>query len=324
MVMIYTRMLLVRKFLTEIILVLCIATIVAMIIVFSFYRYIPNQYETNYISSMWDKYCRLMSIEEPKIVLVGDSNLAFGIDSEYIESELGMPVVNMGLHGGLGNDIQTRIAMSNIRSGDIYVIAYSDYSQTQDVSQKDLTLIMLANHEKLWDTISLKQKTELIPAIPNYMFDTMSYFLRKRGNEDVPYENSDYSRKGFNEYGDNTIRIEGNEIKDFSQFKSLAPSISKETEKMIRRYKKICDDKRAQMVISCYPILVTQEMDDTAKYYQSYNDIERCTGVSVISDINDYMMPKDMFYDSQLHLNMFGVKKRSDILLEELKEIMSD
>ncbi len=43
-----------------------------------------------------------------------------------------------------------------------------------------------------------------------------------------------------------------------------------------------------------------------------------------MSDINDYMMPKDMFYDSQLHLNMFGVKKRSDILLEELKEIMSD
>ena len=64
--------------------------------------YLSPQYLGNYQASLIDKVERLESIEEPKIVLIGDSNLAFGIDSEKIEEGHGIPVVNMGLHGGFG------------------------------------------------------------------------------------------------------------------------------------------------------------------------------------------------------------------------------
>lgn len=81
------------------------------------YFIIGRQYNDNYDAALVDKVDRLKSITEPKIILVGDSNVAFGINSKKIEEELGMPVVNLGLHGALGNAFHEQIAKLNIGGG---------------------------------------------------------------------------------------------------------------------------------------------------------------------------------------------------------------
>ncbi len=45
---------------------------------------------------------RLHESAPPRIILVGGSNLAFGVDSALLARETGLPVVNMGLHYDLG------------------------------------------------------------------------------------------------------------------------------------------------------------------------------------------------------------------------------
>ena len=67
------------------------------------YFVLGNQHLGNYEAAILDKTNRLRSIKEPKIILIGNSSLAFGMDSEMVERSIGMPVVNMGLHGALGN-----------------------------------------------------------------------------------------------------------------------------------------------------------------------------------------------------------------------------
>lgn len=81
------------------------------------YFIIGRQYNDNYDAVLIDKVDRLKSINEPKIILVGDSNVAFGMNSKKIEEELGMPVVNLGLHGALGNAFHEQIAKLNIGGG---------------------------------------------------------------------------------------------------------------------------------------------------------------------------------------------------------------
>ena len=91
------------KFLKKILLFFLLLLIeIAGITAFSYFV-IGSQYQYNYQASLIDKVERLTSIDEPKIILVGHSNLSFGIKSEMLEEALGMPVVNLGLHGGLGN-----------------------------------------------------------------------------------------------------------------------------------------------------------------------------------------------------------------------------
>ena len=80
---------------------------------------IGSQHEDGYCASLIDKAARLESINDPKIILVGNSNLSFGMDSRRVQEALNMPVVNLGLHGGLGNAFHEDIAKLNINSGDI-------------------------------------------------------------------------------------------------------------------------------------------------------------------------------------------------------------
>ena len=79
------------------------------LLLFYIFNMLP-QYENGYCASLIDKVNRLKSINEPKIVLLGNSNLAFGIDSKMLEESMNMPVVNMGLHGGDGNAFHEEMA----------------------------------------------------------------------------------------------------------------------------------------------------------------------------------------------------------------------
>ena len=58
-------------------------------------------HETGYLAASVDKHHLLVHQPSPRIVFVGGSNLAFGLDSGAIERSLGYHPVNMGLNLGL-------------------------------------------------------------------------------------------------------------------------------------------------------------------------------------------------------------------------------
>ena len=57
---------------------------------------------TSLLTAHVDKMERLRATPSPRVVVVGGSNVAYGIDSSRLEASLGRPVVNLGTSGGLG------------------------------------------------------------------------------------------------------------------------------------------------------------------------------------------------------------------------------
>ncbi len=96
-------------------------------------------------------------------------------------------------------------------------------------------------------------------------------------------------------------------------------TISDETVDLIKWCNDVCNNRGAEVVIAGYPIMITEEMDNVEIYSDFYNEIQIRTGLRVISDPKKYMMPTDMFYDSQLHLNYKGVNLRTQLLIEDLQ-----
>ncbi len=109
-----------RKFIFKAATFFVLITIVPMVLAFV----LPSN-PTNYllaygIQSHHEKTTRGLS---PRVLLIGSSELAFGIDSKQMEDSLQIPVVNMGLHGGLGQDLVMRNALTKAKSGDICVVS---------------------------------------------------------------------------------------------------------------------------------------------------------------------------------------------------------
>ncbi|HVD61344.1 MAG TPA: hypothetical protein VNC11_10775, partial [Gemmatimonadaceae bacterium] len=69
--------------------------------------FLVSQYDTrdadnNYLAAVLEKDRLIRNTPSPKVILVGGSNLAFGIDSKLMQDSLGLRVVNMGLYAKLG------------------------------------------------------------------------------------------------------------------------------------------------------------------------------------------------------------------------------
>ena len=87
-------------------------------------------YGQTFLGELAPKYERLNAIDEPKVIVVGGSSVAFGLDSALLEQHVGMPVVNFGLYATLGTKIMIDLSKANINEGDIVVLAPEMDAQT--------------------------------------------------------------------------------------------------------------------------------------------------------------------------------------------------
>lgn len=74
------------------------------------------------LAMLIDKRVMLDAAPAPRVILVGGSNLMFGVDSAVLEEALGVPVVNMGVFGGLGLLAPLDVILPHVQPGDTVVL----------------------------------------------------------------------------------------------------------------------------------------------------------------------------------------------------------
>jgi hypothetical protein len=86
---------------------------------FFFWGPLPYKHQ---LAMLIDKRVMLDATPAPRVILVGGSNLMFGVDSAVLEQSLGIPVVNMGVFGGLGLLAPLDVILPHVRPGDTVVL----------------------------------------------------------------------------------------------------------------------------------------------------------------------------------------------------------
>ena len=282
---------------------------------FFFVFLVLPEYSQHYVGATIDKVERLTSINQPKIVLVGNSSLAFGINSELIEEAMGMPVVNLGMHGGLGNAFHEEMAKLNVCKGDIYIICHTEYSDNDTILDRELACITLENHIQLWKILRGKDVWPLLEAVPTYLHKSFNLWIRQEGNKEI---NGNYSRKYFNKYGDYILERQKREI-DFTEGMIAAPTINDTCIDRLNKLNEYFTNRGATMVVAAYAIPVCEFTPDETEYETFQAELEERLDSPVISNFTEYMLDQDYFYDTQFHLNNEGVDIRTQLLIKDLK-----
>lgn len=288
-----------------------------IVILFCFWIVMP-QYLNNYQAALIDKNERLCSIDEPKIVLIGNSNLVFGIDSAAIEEAFGMPVVNMGMHGNLGNPFVEQAALKNVHEGDIVILSYSNFDDGDVIRNPQLAWITIENHLELYSYVRPKDWKGMIRAYPTYLKDCLELWTQGIGNMSSEDE---YSRQQFNEYGDN---IYGRPMlapgTDFSQVH--IPAIGDATINRINALDQKLKENGATLLVAAYPTPICEYTPDREEYVAFSDKLGSLLACPLISRYEDYMMDQELFYNTYLHLNDQGVQVRTALLIEDLQKYL--
>lgn len=291
-----------------------IKLIVAFIMLIGYVCHVLPQNEQGYNASLIDKVNRLESIEEPKIVLLGNSNLAFGINSELIEETMGMPVVNMGLHAGNGNAFHEEMAKYNVTPGDIYILCHSEYNDDNSILEPMTAWLTIENHFHLWRILRVDDITTVANSFPVYLKKSLKLYSAGTGNQDP---GTIYARSSFNKYGDVAVLRE--ESQDNFEEKFGVPEIGDISIERINELNEYLTERGATLVVAGYPIGNGKLTVDASEFIDFQEELEEELDCPVISNYVDYMFDYKYFFDTNLHLNSEGAELRTMQLISDLK-----
>ena len=253
-----------------------VACLLPFVILISTVLLTPNAYENTFSAGLEEKFNRLNSIEGEKVIVVGGSSVAFGIDTPLMEEYLGRPVVNFGLYAALGTKLMLDLSRSNIGEGDIVILAPELDAQTLSLYfSSEATLQAIGDNYSMARYIRGDNKLSLIGGI--WKHTTKKLELMKNG---IPDPDGVYNRKSLNEYGDVKYEMKDNAgnllwerrenimqlYYDPSTPINLSPEIlSDDFAQYVNEYIEFCEKRGATVYFSWCPMNRLALEDDTTE-----------------------------------------------------------
>ncbi len=182
-------------------------SVIVVFIFFLMFIFLPMD-KDDYMREYNKKIEILKNTPSPRIIFIGASTLAFGIDSKQISDSLGINVINMGLHAGIGARYYVDDYLQYIRKGDIVILSpsyYGDFIQGGNGFPESLPDLMIATNWRNFDQLNIYQLIQLTKGVPFYCLrNTMNLFQTPIKEFDPSDKNQKFQFKasGFNEYGD--------------------------------------------------------------------------------------------------------------------------
>ncbi|MBO5760371.1 MAG: hypothetical protein J6S53_02385 [Lentisphaeria bacterium] len=280
-----------------------------------FFLFIYGKMKNNYDSAIEIKMERLLNTPSPKIILAGNSNLPFGIDSSMLERKLGMPCVNLGLNGGMGNAFYEKMASMNIGKGDLVIILYTHYEE--EINGPFFWGFYFSTkmfRNPLFSPSLLLKQLYALPAFMKYM--VMETLQKKfSGNKAGKFEHI-YKSSSFNIYGDIAVERPAAFSADIP---SYIPIIQVATVKRLNKWHEEIQQKGAFLLAASYPVYAGKNVADKEKMLVFQKKLQKELSFPVISDFREYYFPPEYFFDSCFHLTKEGAEKRTALLVKDIE-----
>ena len=263
----------------------------------------------NLYLSVADKHDRLEACGSPKIIFVGGSSLALGLDSELIETALGWPITNMGVNGGFGLRYMLDEIKPALRAGDIVVLSpeYEHWYGTLLEGGLNMVWAIRAHPASLWYLSSPRQFLTLAANAPEFL---QGKFLEMLPGRRDPI----YNRAAFNRYGDFVNHLPLEPAPQIGGLERIdAQAFNPETAAALQSFAIFAEQHGAQAVYSFPPLAESQYRfaDNRAaidRIVQALNDLPR---LSVLDRPADHVYPDELFFDTVYHLRGAGRALRS-------------
>ena len=288
-------------------------------------RSLPKLYGESYYAELAEMTKRLDEAPGKKIVIVGGSNVAFGLDVALLETllrEKGFEytVCPYGLYAAVGCSAMLSLSEGSLREGDLVVLAIEPTEETFSTYFGATAFLKCAESDPgLLTRLNAVQRRA---ALGNYV----SYLQERFGivrSGDLPKAEGVYSRAAFGENCNLDYDRPGNVMAlgfDGTEPVDLASlQIAESFTEQVNDYCRAAERKGAQVLLSFSPMnrsaLADGSRDTLNGFFALCNETFVCPA---ISDPARYALDSAWFYDSNFHLNSAGATLRTVLLAEDL------
>lgn len=286
---------------------------------------LPSLYGESYYAELAPLTERLYQTEGKKLVLVGGSNVAFGVDVELLEEILAdkgfdYTVCPYGLYAAVGCSAMLSLSEDALGEGDLVVLAVEPTDETMS-SYFGAGAFLKCAEDAPWllTKLNADQRRAVLGNYVSYLQER----LRIVRSGALPEAEGVYSRAAFGENGNLDYVREGNIMAlgfDTSEPVDLrSVSIEEAFAGQVNDYCRSAAKKGAQVFLSFSPVdrsALTNESEEALLAF--FDRCREAFACPIISDPGRYVLDSAWFYDSNFHLNSAGARLRTVLLAEDL------
>ena len=285
----------------------------------------PKVYDETYYAELIDMAARLKSAEGRRLILIGNSDIAFGVNGAQLEALLlengfDYTVCPLGLYGAVGTSAMLDIAGKEMREGDLVIFVVEPLSDVLTTYFGASAYLKCAESDaSLLLPLSTARKSAVVGNWLKVLQERLA-FARKG---EKPEESGAYRKAAFDERCDLTYERAGNVMQ--LGYDTTAPidlaavtveeAFRDEVNDFIRHAEKV----NASVAISFSPMNRSALVDGSDESVSSFfTTVNEAFSAPVISDPNDYILNSGWFYDTNLHLNSAGAEVRTAMLAQDI------
>lgn len=291
-------------------------------------RYTQGLYNDTYYGELAPMVERLKNTRGQKIIVIGNSGTAFGVDTAQLEDALradgyDYTVCPFGLYGSLGTRLMLDLAEDSIKKGDIVLFMPELNGQALSLyfSAKDAWYALNGQ-----EALLLRLPSELQGKMLGGYAAFVSESLKRRAENELPTASGVYARASFDARGDmkNADR-EANTLDGLVDSNNpifLEPSLyDAPFVDYVNAYAERIERRGASIYYCFCPMNVNAVSGDAAALYDA---VEEMFCFPVLGSVQDSLLDAAWFFDSNFHLNSSGMTVFTYRLTEQVKTWLGD
>ena len=286
-------------------------------------QYPPSQH---FLASSIDKESLLRTQASPRLIFVGGSSMAFGVNSAQIAEACGRRPVNMGLHAALGLKFMLNETAPGIRSND-WIIVAPEYQQFVRFSGQTEMLINLleanpsaarlmdrAYWTSAFDIGFVQRFGKMVRAV----FGRPGRFFRR--NTIVSSSRLYYRRQGFNANGDVVAHLDTKPkgLKEREFRFTHRDELVYETIDQLNGFAANATARGAKVFFSHPPLPREVFEQNRAVIEQLDASMKERLKIPQLDTAEELVYPTEDFFDTWYHLAKTGVEKRTAFLAQRM------
>jgi len=286
--------------------------------------------QDSYYAAMIDKVEILERTTSPRLIFVGGSNIAFGINSEKISQQTDYNVVNMGLNGNLGVRFMLGMIEPFLRSGDVVVIIpeYDLILNPNESIGPAFIQVVIAN-PKLFKYYNSPQEyyyfLKLFPNVYTQAIKTMISDLINNGCIFCENNEQIYFRSAFNQYGD---IISPENIHPIWEIGHLYLSVSRDDRdlhtyiKIVNRFSKKIKGSGVEMIM-LYPATPTPGNQRTEEMLSLLDEVLQSElEITISGKPKEASYSRSLFFDKLYHLSVEGRELNTQRIIDQISPLL--
>lgn len=284
----------------------------------------PPQYDETYYGELAPMYERLKTARGKKLIVVGGSSVAFGLNVSFLEAELeGYTVCPFGLYGTVGTRAMLELTRPWLGEGDVVVIApeigqlplslYSSAAELWKCADSDPAIAFVGGRGELGS---------ILGSFPVYAADKLAC---SRSGKPLP--EGVYAAGSFNDscqmiyprdYNVMPGLYDGDDLVDFDP-----ELLGGKLLDYLNEYYAYAYTRGAAV---CYNFCPVNKMavTGTADIQGFYRRLLDRLDFPVLGNPENYILDAEWFYDSNFHLNTAGALVYTARLTDDVKSILGD